>query len=128
MIKKPMKNLIYILIFLPSLLFSQETKNMEFVEILNLKFENPTPNSGNDEHEFIVGSNLVYKIVSLTSSNISSNYYLNGEILHIGSGDYTYKPFPLWIKTGTHQVTVGGGGQNPNSLTLYVQVYKLTTP
>ena len=72
-----MKNLIYILIFIPSFLFSQETKNMEFVEILNLKFEKPA-NSGDAQHEFIVDSNLVYKIVSLTSSYINSNHYLNG--------------------------------------------------
>ena len=122
-----MKNLIYILIFLPSLLFSQETKNMEFVEILNLKFEKPA-NSGDALHSFIVDSNLVYKIGSLTSSNINYNHYLNGEILHIGIGDYTYKPFPLWIKTGSHQVTVGGGQNDTSSLTLYVQVFKLTTP
>jgi len=104
---------------------------MEFVEILNLKFEKPA-NSGDAQHEFIVDSNLVYKIVSLTSSDMQDNHYLNGEIIHLGidaaGQTVEWRPWPLWIKTGTHQVTVGGSQNDPNSLTLYVQVYKLTTP
>ena len=122
-----MKNLIYILIFLPSLLFSQETKNMEFVEIKNLKFEK-SESSSFDKHEFFIDSNLVYKIVSLTTSYIDADHFINGEMIHCGQREATYRPLPLWIKTGTHELTVGGDYNNASSLTLYIHVFKLTTP
>ena len=64
-----MKNLIYILIFLPSLLFSQETKNMELVGVRNIQLSDELPS-------FTVDSGIIFKVQSWSLDNLSTNPYI----------------------------------------------------
>ena len=61
---KTMKNLIYILIFIPSILFSQETKNMELVGVRNININSIE----NSQIIFDVDEGIILKILSYTHS------------------------------------------------------------
>lgn len=133
-----MKNLIYILIFLPSLLFSQETKNMELVGVRNITV------SANSYDErlinFSVDSGKIFKINSLSHSDITDigntqKILLNNEVIFIIRADHSYpisfqSSFPIYLESGEHSLEVGGNWNNsyPNTATLYGLEFKLTTP
>ena len=120
-----MKNLIYILIFLPSFLFSQETKNMELVGVRNITCEN------NETINFEVEDGNILKVLNVTSSgqiNSSDSYWtlLNEEYIYFNRnyGNLTSlkSNFPFYLSNGTHTLTASGKS------TVYCLEFKLTTP
>jgi hypothetical protein len=122
---KNMKNLIYILIFLPSLLFSQETKNMELVGVRNITCEN------NETINFEVEDGNILKVLNVTNSgNISSSdaYWtsLNEEYIYYtrshGISWYLTNNFPFYLPNGIHTLTANGKS------TVYCLEFKLTSP
>jgi len=130
-----MKNLLYILIFIPSLLFSQETKNMELVGVRNVTIEK-LDNSSNSSLSFQVDSGLVLKIISLTHSAVfngdSKSLKVNNEyIFYSKDGNnldvYTVN-FPFFLPSGIHQLTIGGDYEGEFTGTIYGLEFKLTTP
>jgi len=132
-----MKNLIYILIFLPSLLFSQETKNMEFVGVRNITI-NAQENS---EITFEVDQGIILKVLSFTHNSApSSDSYsvpwlkLNNEYLYYGKIHYNYGTdnsveanVPFYLSEGTHELKINSYNNNTFTATLYALEFKLTT-
>jgi len=143
-----MKNLIYILIFLPSLLFSQETKNMEFVGVRNITI-NAQENS---QITFEVQDGHILKVLSAThgdnaianSPSIGDHKYLKLNDDYIISRQYSYSiynwsehfevivNFPFYLNEGTHSLEINNlsiNNQDWNfTATLYTLEFKLTTP
>ena len=111
-----MKNLIYILIFLPSLLFSQEIKNMELVGVRNI-----TCDSGN-----------ILKVLSVTHSaypgSANAQTKLNNEYIYYNRLPfssallYLTQNFPFYLSDGNHTLWSYDG-----SSTLYTIEFKLTS-
>jgi hypothetical protein len=139
-----MKNIIYILIFLPSLLFSQETKNMEFVGVRNIEF---IPTSQNQELIFNVDSNVIMKINSLScgvmeglaiydfsESNTGIKVALDGGLMfetYSNTSDLNNKmQFPFYLNSGSHTLTVQSYQYQSRvyKVILYGLEFKLTTP
>ena len=126
-----MKNLIYILIFLPSLLFSQETKNMELVGVRNISVDNTNPTIN-----FQVDEGVILKVLSFTHSQAAttSNEWtpwlkLNNEYLYYGySLGILKSDFPLYLSEGTHQLEINTLNNYSFSATLYGLEFKLITP
>ena len=134
-----MKNLIYILIFIPSLLFSQETKNMELVGVRNINVLSESPIL-----DFEVEEGNILKIINVTHSG--TPYYntpdawmkLNNEYIYYqglisGSGfgniGYVNISFPFYLNAGNHSITINGNHNEISfSSTLYALEFKLTTP
>ena len=131
-----MKNLIYILIFLPSLLFSQETKNMELVGVRNIHV-NKSINSSEEILNFEIQEGIIYKIISLSHSNTGydspNKIFLDGDCILYNErdsyilSDYQVK-LPLFIEAGLHQMEVQGSWNLECQGTLYGLEFKLTTP
>ena len=142
-----MKNLIYILILLPSLLFSQETKNMEFVGVRNIKFH---PSAVFDELHFSIDSNKILKVTSISvgveNDGKIQSWVNGGTKINVGldgglifDRDYNYFndyemgafiSFPFFLEGGTHKINTYTE-QYPNcvyTVILYAQEFKLTTP
>ena len=124
-----MKNLIYILIFLPSLLFSQETKNMEFVGVRNITCEsNQTLDFEIDEghilkvlnvsHEGAPVSTFAYHTL-LNNEHIYYTRYYNGSGANVSQLDVN---FPFYLSEGIHTLYANGIS------TIYCLEFKLTTP
>ena len=120
-----MKNLIYILIFIPTLLFSQETKNMELVGVRNITCES------NQTINFEVDDGYILKILNVTNSgemNTTDIYSttLNEEYIFFTrnySGQHYLTPsFPFYLPYGIHNLYSKGKS------TLYCLEFKLTTP
>ena len=147
-----MKNLIYILIFLPSLLFSQETKNMEFVGVRNIEF---IPDENFDEIEFFVDSANLLKINTIGIGFYSgggyqiSRYDYPNEIrislddvliYEINNNEFrtpngSLIDFPIMLNSGNHIIKThipyleSDGYQYYNhKIILFCQEFKLTTP
>ena len=140
-----MKNLIYLLIFLPSLLFSQETKNMEFVGVRNINIsldESNVPHIGN--YEFEVDSNYILKITSI-STGINADF--NDEIIprspngsdfrvNLNGGCIFYNglnlsvAYPIFLESGSHTINyyVNGDSGFRYDIILYCQEFNLTSP
>ena len=121
-----MKNLIYILIFLPSLLFSQETKNMEFVGVRNITCE-----SGQTIN-FEVDSGNILKVLSVTHSGEPGTggqleTKLNNEYIYynrVFQGIHFREPnFPFYLAEGNNSLYSYYG-----TSTLYTLEFKLITP
>jgi len=134
-----MKNILYILIFLPSLLFSQETKNMELVGVRNISI-----NSDNYNINFEVEEGIIFKILSISHNgggapNSSMTYHhpfirLNGEFIYrsINSGDDYYETsFPFFLSEGIHSLEINYQNEWGNTAstagTIYGLEFKLTT-
>ena len=120
-----MKNLIYILIFFPSLLFSQETKNMELVGVRNITCEN------NETINFEVEDGNILKVLNVTNSgqiNSHNSYWtlLNEEYIYFtnayGGPYYLTNNFPFYLPNGIYTLTASGKS------TVYCLEFKLTTP
>ncbi len=131
-----MKNLIYILIFLPSLLFSQETKNMELVGVRNIHV-NKAISSSEEILNFEIQEGIIYKIISLSHSNTGydspNKIFLDGDcILYNERDNEILSDFqvqlPLFIEAGLHQMEVQGSWNLECQGTLYGLEFKLTTP
>jgi len=131
-----MKNILYILIFIPSLLFSQETKNMELVGVRNI-----TVTSENPLLNFEIDDGNVLKIMSVTHSGVPSGspYYpylkLNFEYLYyakVVDNDNSVKVntrFPFYLNPGSHSVRVNDSvNTSIYTATIYCLEFKLTTP
>ena len=128
-----MKNLIYILIFIPSLLFSQETKNMELVGVRNISVDNSNPTI-----DFQVEEGIILKVLSFTHSQPpSSDPYvpwlkLNNEYVYYSSPNNIQEikvNLPLFLSEGIHQLVINTHPNITNSsATLYGLEFKLTTP
>ena len=142
-----MKNLIYILIFLPGLLFSQETKNMELVGVRNISIHA----SENSQTTFEVQEGHILKVISATFGDdtqqlISStdHKYLKLNDDYVISRQFMFPitneaelldvniNFPLYLGEGSHTLEIS---PNPNNYshfnftaTLYTLEFKLTTP
>jgi hypothetical protein len=122
-----MKNLIYILIFLPSLLFSQETKNMELVGVRNIQLSDELPS-------FTVDSGIIFKVQSWSLDNLSTNpsivsyISLNSEYIYYrrdyGGAVLFESPTPFYLSSGIHSVD---HYENNFNITLYGLEFKLTT-
>ena len=111
-----MKNLIYILIFIPSLLFSQETKNLEFIDVEPLVFEFPL--NGESTFNFDIDSNIIYKINSILIGDYNSRVPpsftigLNGKNLIRKCASYydgsNCQPnevsYPIYLREGSHDL------------------------
>ena len=120
-----MKNIIFILIFLPSLLFSQETKNMELVGVRNIQLSDEVPT-------FTVDTGVIYKVLSWSTNNIenSTRYIkLNDNYIYWTKdyyGDAIFEsPTPFYLNPGTHSVD---HYEDNFTITLYGLEFKLTTP
>ena len=126
-----MKQLIYILILLPSLLFSQETKNMELVGVRNISVDNTNPTIN-----FQVNEGVILKVLSFTHSKATTTnsewtpwLKLNNEFLYYGySLGILKSDFPLYLSEGTHQLEINTLNNYSFSATLYALEFKLTTP
>ena len=144
-----MKNLIYILIFIPSLLFSQETKNMELVGVRNIPI---TLNQNYETIEFFVDTGNVFKIlnisfgVSNSDGNIQSlngagtniRVSLDGGLIY--ENDYnqdlltghTFVDYPFYLNEGWHNINAHcqyySYPSNIFSVNIYGLEFKLTTP
>ena len=141
-----MKQLLYILIFIPSLLFSQETKNMELVGVRNISIHA----SENSQTIFEVQEGHILKVISatfgddtqlLTSTNAHKYLKLNDDYLisrmyQHGNGynelhDVNIN-FPLYLGEGSHTLEISPNPQyTPEfnfTATLYTLEFKLTTP
>jgi len=142
-----MKNLIYILIFIPSLLFSQETKNMELVGVRNITI-NAQENS---QITFEVQEGYILKVISatfgddtqlLTSSTDHKYLKLNDDyiISRMFKEHHSYDiellevnvNFPLYLGEGSHTLEISPNPQYYEQFnftaTLYTLEFKLTTP
>lgn len=141
-----MKNLIYILIFLPSLLFSQETKNMELVGVRNI-----TINSiENSEITFEIQEGHLLKVLSATHGDDAYLKIENHKYLRL-NGDYIISiqyqtdlhdfaqlhdvkvNYPFFLPEGVHTLEINIDNLNDNldfnfTGTLYGLEFKLTTP
>ena len=124
-----MKNLIYILILLPSLLFSQETKNMELVGVRTVKIPY---NDNGLEIEFTVEEGNIMKILRVTHSGNPSSankhfVQLDDEYIYFTEYYNGHSNFnitePFFIDDGTYRLYTEKG-----SATLYGLEFKLTTP
>ena len=142
---KTMKNLIYILIFLPTLLLSQETKNMELVGVRNITI-NAQENS---QITFEVQEGNVLKVISATHgddagnmSSSSNHKYLKLNDDYIISRQHQHTSnaysevhdikvnFPFYLNEGSHTLEINThDNQEWNfTATLYTLEFKLTTP
>ena len=140
-----MKNLIYILIFLPSLLFSQETKNMELVGVRNISIHA----SENSQITFDVQEGYILKVISATHGDDGGNIhstnnhkYLKLNDDYIISRQYQHTSnsysevleikvnFPFYLNEGSHTLEINThDNQEWNfTATLYGLEFKLTTP
>ena len=141
-----MKQLLYILIFLPSLLFSQETKNMELVGVRNIRVNVPqyNDNAYSNSLEFQVDSNKILKIISASFGG-SQNGTLNspwgwsnhdmrasldgGLIFDDGVSNNSLVNFPFYLETGNHSLTYWANtSMSSYHIILYGLEFKLTTP
>ena len=140
-----MKNLIYILIFIPSVLFSQETKNMELVGVRNISIHA----SENSQITFDVQEGHILKVISATFGDdtqyisTTTNHkflklnddYLISRMFQHGNGynellDVNIN-FPLYLGEGSHSLEISPNPQySPEfnfTATLYTLEFKLTT-
>ena len=124
-----MKNLLYILIFIPSLLFSQETKNMELVGVWSSHSEIATNTGG---HSFSVDTGTILKITSYSIYSPATGTFhlkLDDEFICLVSSNTNFKsPMPIWIGEGEHTLDYSSGSTSFISATLYGLEFKLTTP
>ena len=134
-----MKNLLYILIFLPSLLFSQETKNMELVGVRNINVLSDSPILN-----FEIEEGNILKIINVTHSGtpdyslpdvymkLNNEYiYYSGFISGSGYGNIGQLniSFPFYLNAGNHSISINGNHNEISfSSTLYGLEFKLTTP
>lgn len=140
-----MKNLIYILIFLPSLLFSQETKNMEFVGVRNIEIHiDHTGGSLLENFQFEVDSNLILKLLSFAYGSSSYSYQLGGNVpsglpaelrvnlngMRMYFDGIDHINFPIYLQPGIHTLSyyLQHNSSKKCDLTLYGLEFKLTTP
>jgi len=135
-----MKNLIYILIFLPSLLFSQETKNMELVGVRSEQVV--CENQIFETINFTVDSGYVFKITNskVKYSVVGSNTILSidNEVInaimriHLGSSMYQFLPpsynYPIFLGEGTYELKLDYQYEQTGSATISGLEFKLTTP
>ena len=127
-----MKNLIYILIFIPSLLFSQETKNMELVGVRNINISSESPII-----EFEIEEGNILKVINVTHSGVPSHSYtswlkLNNEfVYYLDQESYSLNKIeilnPFYLNEGMHTLEINTYGSSYSS-TLYTLEFKLTTP
>ena len=126
-----MKNLLYILIFLPSLLFSQVTKNMELVGVRNISVDNTNPTI-----DFEIDEGIILKVLSFTHNQTpaTSNEWtpwlkLNNEYLYFGNtSSMLQSDVPFYLSEGTHQLKISTLNDYIFTATLYAIEFKLTTP
>ena len=133
-----MKNLIYILIFLPSLLFSQETKNMELVGVRSETIEGY--NTDVVTKIFTIDNGYVYKITNsrfkLPNTNrmeLSINNELINGIFNISSNsDHQVVPnfsYPIFLGEGEYELKLyTGSTEYISKATISGLEFKLTTP
>lgn len=116
-----MKYLIYILIFLPSLLFSQETKNMELVGVRSETIEmiNYSPSS----ISFTIDSGMIYKITSAHFSYTGGNQRLILNGVSITDKD----SYPIWLGQGEHTLGVSTNASSGMKGIITGLEFKLTT-
>ena len=129
-----MKNLIYILIFIPSLLFSQETKNMEFVGLREIELI-PTNLDAGGSTSFIfeVDSGNILKILNILESSLagysSNTIKLDDYLLYRSSSDYVnFSNLPLFVTQGAHELTYSCWTPANCKAKLSCTEFKLTTP
>jgi hypothetical protein len=121
-----MKNFLYILIFIPSLLFSQETKNMELVGVRNITCES--------NQAFEIDEGHIMKILNVSHygfpGGTDAQYLkLNNEYIYYtkynsGNTSNLINHFPFYLNSGTHELVTNSN----TSATLYGLEFKLTTP
>jgi len=123
-----MRKLLLILIFIPSFLFAQDSKNLELVNIINYNIQKPA-NSSQSEIVFTVDSNHVLKITSMTMTDVTCAIMLNDEKLHsyLNNVKY-YAPLPILLSQGVYTLVLNASYSNINSATIFCQEFKLTTP
>ena len=136
-----MKNLIYILIFLPSLLFSQETKNMELVGVRNITIDAQE----NSEITFEVQEGHILKVLSATHGDDANSLITNFHYLRLNN-DYVIARqretdsyfeeffdadvnFPFYLSEGVHTLEINTNDVEiwKYTATLYCLEFKLTT-
>ena len=132
-----MKNLLYILIFLPNLLFSQETKNMEFVGV---RSETVVCNSIDvSTMNFTVDSGYLFKITNsrFTHSSLNITLSINDEVInarhkiYTGNSNLFIPPnfsYPIFLGEGDYELKLYLGSTNSGSATISGLEFKLTTP
>lgn len=135
-----MKNLIYILIFLPSLLFSQETKNMQFVGVRSEQVN--CDNQSTETMNFNVDSGYLFKITNSKFtqqlSGAKTILYLDNEVInasirmHLGSSMYQFLPpsynYPIFLGEGSYELKLEYSSTFTGSATISGLEFKLTTP
>ena len=115
-----MKKVLFLLTIITSTTFAQDSKNLEFIDVIPLIFEF-IPSTTN-EIEFTIDSNIVYKVNSILLGK--SNSYpppsfllgLNGMCLIKRSTSYydgsnsldREAKLPLYLSGGTHTITLEG--------------------